>query len=124
MFLKVVKLGLSIGVFHRFYFRQLPNEAKLFSQVDKNWRDIMRRTIDRPNALAAATSACLLDVLQACNSNLEKIHRSLEVNYVLCHRSSTEKYNSGLKLDSIQKFDCDIRDDPFLLGKQVEQFPF
>ncbi|XP_057306686.1 dynein axonemal heavy chain 6-like [Hydractinia symbiolongicarpus] len=58
--------------------RQLPNEAKLFSQVDKNWRDIMRRTIDRPNALAAATSAGLLDVLQACNSNLEKIHRSLE----------------------------------------------
>ena len=39
----------------------------------------MRRTIDRPNALAAATGAGLLEVLQACNSNLEKIHRSLEV---------------------------------------------
>ncbi|KXJ04603.1 Dynein heavy chain 6, axonemal, partial [Exaiptasia diaphana] len=30
--------------------RQLPNEARLFSQVDKSWRDIMRRTIDKPNA--------------------------------------------------------------------------
>ena len=39
----------------------------------------MRRTMDNPNALSAATSAGLLDVLQACNSNLEKIHKSLEV---------------------------------------------
>lgn len=59
--------------------RQLPNEAKLFASIDKTWRDIMRRTMDNPNALSAATSTGLLDVLQACNSNLEKIHKSLEV---------------------------------------------
>ena len=37
--------------------RQLPNEARLFAQVDKSWKDIMRRTIDKPNALKASTAA-------------------------------------------------------------------
>ena len=37
--------------------RQLPNEARLFAQVDKSWKDIMRRTIDKPNALRASTAA-------------------------------------------------------------------
>lgn len=41
-----------------FYFdRQLPNEARLFAQVDKSWKDIMRRTTDKPNALRASTAA-------------------------------------------------------------------
>jgi len=39
----------------------------------------MRRAIDKPNALAAATSSGLLEILQGCNSTLEKIHHSLEV---------------------------------------------
>ena len=38
-------------------YRQLPNEARLFAQVDKSWKDIMRRTIDKPNAIRAATAA-------------------------------------------------------------------
>ncbi|XP_032239531.2 dynein axonemal heavy chain 6 isoform X3 [Nematostella vectensis] len=58
--------------------RQLPNEARLFAQVDKSWRDIMRRTIDKPNAVKAATAAGVLEVLQASNFHLEKIHRCLE----------------------------------------------
>jgi hypothetical protein len=33
--------------------RQLPTEAKLFSQVDKQFKDIMRRTKERPNAMQA-----------------------------------------------------------------------
>ena len=37
--------------------RQLPNEARLFAQVDKSWKDIMRRTTDKPNALRASTAA-------------------------------------------------------------------
>ena len=37
--------------------RQLPNEARLFAQVDKSWKDIMRRTVDKPNALRASTAA-------------------------------------------------------------------
>lgn len=35
--------------------RQLPVEAKAFFAVDKQMREIMRRTKDRPNALMAGT---------------------------------------------------------------------
>ena len=42
---------------HFYFDRQLPNEARLFAQVDKSWKDIMRRTIDKPNALRASTAA-------------------------------------------------------------------
>lgn len=31
--------------------RQVPGEAAAFAQVDKTFKDIMRRTHDRPNAL-------------------------------------------------------------------------
>ena len=62
------------------YFRQLPNEAKLFASVDKSWKDIMRRTEDRPNALRAAVAPGVLEILQTNNSNLEKIHKCLEVS--------------------------------------------
>ena len=61
-------------------FRQLPNEWKLFVQVDKSWKDIMRRTEDRPNALRAATAHGTLEVLQLANTNLEKIQKCLEVS--------------------------------------------
>ncbi|XP_076809994.1 dynein axonemal heavy chain 6-like [Clavelina lepadiformis] len=58
--------------------RQLPTEAQLFVQVDRSWRELMRRTEDRPNALRAATGPGVLEVLQSCNSNLEKIQKCLE----------------------------------------------
>ncbi|XP_071789676.1 dynein axonemal heavy chain 6-like isoform X2 [Asterias amurensis] len=58
--------------------RQLPSEAKLFASVDKSWKDIMRRTEDRPNALRAAVAPGVLEILQTNNSNLEKIHKCLE----------------------------------------------
>lgn len=35
--------------------RQLPAEAKMFLQVDKSWKDIMRKVNTFPNALRAAT---------------------------------------------------------------------
>ena len=60
-------------------FRQLPSESKLFGQVDKSWKDIMRKTEDRPNALRSATAPGILEMLQSCNSNLEKIQKCLEV---------------------------------------------
>ena len=60
-------------------YRQLPSEAKLFASVDKSWKDIMRRTEDRPNALRAAVAPGVLEILQTNNSNLEKIHKCLEV---------------------------------------------
>lgn len=43
----------------------------------------MRRTEDHPNALKSATLPGVLEMLQANNSYLEKIHRCLEVTFVL-----------------------------------------
>lgn len=36
--------------------RQLPFESKAFFTVDKSFKDIMRRTKDRPNAMMAGTT--------------------------------------------------------------------
>ena len=36
--------------------RQLPHEGKAFAQVDKHFRETMRRTHDRPSALLAVTT--------------------------------------------------------------------
>ncbi|MBN3325639.1 DYH1B protein, partial [Atractosteus spatula] len=58
--------------------RQLPAEAKLFLKVDQTWKDIMQRTEKRPNALKAATSPGVLEILQASNMHLDKIQRCLE----------------------------------------------
>nr|XP_015200682.1 PREDICTED: dynein heavy chain 14, axonemal isoform X2 [Lepisosteus oculatus] len=58
--------------------RQLPAEAKLFLKVDQTWKDIMQRTEERPNALKAATSPGVLEILQASNMHLDKIQRCLE----------------------------------------------
>lgn len=58
--------------------RQLPNEFKLFAQVDKSWKDIMRKTEDSPNALKSTTAPGVLEALQAANTNLEKVQKCLE----------------------------------------------
>ncbi|XP_070181014.1 dynein axonemal heavy chain 6-like [Littorina saxatilis] len=58
--------------------RQLPSEFKMFSFVDKSWKDIMRRVEDRPNALRSAITPGTLDTLQQANASLEKIHKCLE----------------------------------------------
>ncbi|KAK9823491.1 hypothetical protein WJX72_003121 [[Myrmecia] bisecta] len=58
--------------------RQLPHEAKAFAQVDRQFRDTMRRTSDRANALQAGTASGLLDVLHRNNEVLEKISKNLE----------------------------------------------
>ncbi|XP_078503488.1 dynein axonemal heavy chain 14 [Lissotriton helveticus] len=58
--------------------RQLPAEAKLFSQVDYAWKEIMQRTQNLPNALRATTAAGVLELLQTNNAHLEKIQKCLE----------------------------------------------
>ncbi|MBN3302923.1 DYH6 protein, partial [Amia calva] len=58
--------------------RQLPAEAKLFSQVDKTWKEIMQKTEENPNALKIATAPGVLEILQASNGHLETIQKCLE----------------------------------------------
>nr|XP_056709345.1 dynein axonemal heavy chain 14 [Euleptes europaea] len=58
--------------------RQLPAEANLFSQVDNKWKEIMKRTEENPNALRAATTVGVFEMLQTNNAQLEKIQKSLE----------------------------------------------
>ena len=42
--------------------RQLPVEAKQFFHTDKQYKEVMRRAKDRPNALLAGTAPGLLEV--------------------------------------------------------------
>ena len=58
--------------------RQLPNEAKMFLQVDKTWKEIMRKVQRLPNALRAATQPGLLETFQNNNSLLDQINKCLE----------------------------------------------
>ncbi|KAG1670781.1 hypothetical protein FOA52_014009, partial [Chlamydomonas sp. UWO 241] len=58
--------------------RQLPLEAKAFLTSDKQFKDVMRKTKDRPNALAAGTVPGLLDMFKGANEMLEKIQKNLE----------------------------------------------
>ena len=56
---------------------QMPEEGKLFQQVDKNWKDIMRNTVKNPKVLAATGQAGLLEKLRTSNALLEKILKGL-----------------------------------------------
>ncbi|XP_075260085.1 dynein axonemal heavy chain 6-like isoform X4 [Convolutriloba macropyga] len=58
--------------------RQLPDEAKMFMQVDKSWKDVMRNVNKLPNALRAATKAGVLETFQTNNALLDQIQKCLE----------------------------------------------
>ncbi|XP_050800280.1 dynein axonemal heavy chain 6 isoform X6 [Gopherus flavomarginatus] len=58
--------------------RQLPGEAKIFLQVDKSWKEIMRKVNRLPNALRAATQPGLLETFQNNNGLLDQIQKCLE----------------------------------------------
>lgn len=58
--------------------RQLPHEAKMFSVVDKNWKEIMRHVAKYPLAMPAMTQNGYLDIMKKNNSLLEQIMRCLE----------------------------------------------
>ncbi|KAI9224248.1 dynein heavy chain and region D6 of dynein motor-domain-containing protein [Blastocladiella britannica] len=58
--------------------RQLPEESKMFAQVDRNWKDIMRRAARHPNAMKCGTTAGTLETFQQSNELLEKIQKCLE----------------------------------------------
>nr|XP_015200901.1 PREDICTED: dynein heavy chain 6, axonemal [Lepisosteus oculatus] len=58
--------------------RQLPAEAKMFLQVDKSWKEIMRKVNRLPNALRSATQPGLLEIFQNNNILLDQIQKCLE----------------------------------------------
>ncbi|XP_056443291.1 dynein axonemal heavy chain 6 [Gadus chalcogrammus] len=58
--------------------RELGAEAKMFQQVDKSWKEIMRRINMHPNALWAATQPGLLEIFQNNNALLDQIQKCLE----------------------------------------------
>nr|XP_046259789.1 dynein axonemal heavy chain 6 isoform X2 [Scatophagus argus] len=58
--------------------RQLPAESKMFSKVDKSWKEIMAKVNKMPNALKAATQPDLLETFQRNNTLLDEIQKCLE----------------------------------------------
>lgn len=58
--------------------KSLPMETKTFFAVDRHFKDIMRKTRDRPNALMAGTTPGWLETLQRCNESLERVQKQLE----------------------------------------------
>ncbi|XP_028810647.1 dynein heavy chain 6, axonemal isoform X2 [Denticeps clupeoides] len=58
--------------------RQLPDEAKMFAQVDESWKQIMRAVSQYPKALQAATQTGRLETFQNNNELLDQIQKCLE----------------------------------------------
>ncbi|KAK0138380.1 Dynein heavy chain 6, axonemal [Merluccius polli] len=58
--------------------RELAAESKMFQQVDKSWKEIMRKVNRHPNALRAATQPGLLEIFQNNNALLDQIQKCLE----------------------------------------------
>ncbi|XP_047524724.1 dynein axonemal heavy chain 6 [Pieris napi] len=58
--------------------RQLPNETRLFTMVDKSWKDIMRKLAKVPLAMPAATQPKLYEEFVKNNEMLDQIMKCLE----------------------------------------------
>ena len=57
--------------------RQMPTEAKRFTQVDRLWRKVMVTTVAKPNVLLATAQEGLLVSFQEANRLLELIQKGL-----------------------------------------------
>ncbi|KAI5730401.1 hypothetical protein M8J76_013302 [Diaphorina citri] len=71
--------------------KQLPNESKLFTEVDKFWKDTMAKTAEKPQAFSTATSPDFLPAFQTNNAHLESILKSLE-SYLDVKRSAFPRF--------------------------------
>jgi len=58
--------------------RQLPNEAKLFSQVNNSWKNMMQKVVKHSLAISTCTEPDLLKSLIKNNQQLEQIMLYLE----------------------------------------------
>ena len=57
--------------------QQMPEEGRLFQQVDKTWKDVMRNTVKDPKVLKATSYPGLFEKLTASNDLLDKIMKGL-----------------------------------------------
>ena len=57
--------------------QQMPEEGKLFIQVDKTWKDVMKNTVREPKVLVASALPGLLEKLKGANDMLDKIMKGL-----------------------------------------------
>lgn len=57
--------------------QQMPEEGKMFQQIDKTWRDVMKNTTKNAEVLKATTYPGLLEKLVQSNKILEKIMKGL-----------------------------------------------
>ncbi|KNC97013.1 uncharacterized protein SPPG_09508 [Spizellomyces punctatus DAOM BR117] len=58
--------------------RQLPDEARMFAQVDRSWKDTMRKVYRNPNAMKSGTTPGLLETMGQNNVLLDQIQKCLE----------------------------------------------
>jgi dynein heavy chain len=58
--------------------RQLPDESRMFSQVDRSWKENMRKVSRNPNAMKAGTVPGILETMQQNNILLDQIQKCLE----------------------------------------------
>ncbi len=70
--------------------RQLPTESKIFAEVDRFWRELMRRTFKNPIVQSAA-NANVLPMLVKNNADLDKIQKQLE-EYLEAKRAAFPRF--------------------------------
>lgn len=58
--------------------RQLPNETKMFNQVNRSWKNIMKNASKNPMVLTTCTDLKLLNTLKKNNQLLDQISLCLE----------------------------------------------
>ena len=71
--------------------RQLAEESKRFSSVDKSWKSIMRKTNSNPKAIVAGTQKGLKEQFARHNETLDGIQKSLE-DYLETKRLAFPRY--------------------------------
>jgi dynein heavy chain len=125
--------------------RQLPEESKVFSGIDKAWKEIMRRTNDQPNALRAGTYLGLRDNLISYNATLDRVQKQLEqyletkrqqfprfyflsndeLLEILAQSKSVDAIQPHLRkcFDNIMRLEFDDRDIKAMISSEGERVP-
>eukprot|EP00760_Papus_ankaliazontas_P005952 PhM_4_TR1281/c1_g1_i2/m.7199/K10408/DNAH; dynein heavy chain, axonemal len=90
--------------------RQLPNEASKFEKVDRNFRELMRRTQQNPNVVTVCNTPGTLETLRENNRDLDDIQKRLE-DYLETKRSAFPRFYF-LSNDELLSILSNVR-DPF-----------